>query len=90
VPAAKPPVPWPEYRLQAEVVQGLQPRSHDPFFQGKKGFAGLKALDARRYKTSIICPIMNGTQPATTSGHPYMIIVSTVVKSKSLIAAQLI
>ena len=24
--------PRPEYRLQAEVVQGLQPRSHDPFF----------------------------------------------------------
>ena len=43
-------VPQPEYRLQAEVVQGLQPRSHDPFFHGKKGFAGLKALVDFRLK----------------------------------------
>ncbi len=42
--------PRSEYRLQAEVVQGLQPRSHDPFFQGKKGFAGLKALAGFRLK----------------------------------------
>ena len=24
--------PWSEYRLQAEAIQGLQPRSHTPFF----------------------------------------------------------
>ena len=43
-------IPWSEYRLQAEVVQGLQPRSHAPFFQRKKGFAGLKALVDFRLK----------------------------------------
>jgi hypothetical protein len=32
------------------VVQGLQPRSHDPFFQEKKGIAGLKALVDFRLK----------------------------------------
>ncbi len=41
--------PRSEYRLQAEVVQGLQPRSHDPFFQGEKGIAGLKSA----YATSL-------------------------------------
>jgi hypothetical protein len=45
--------PRPEYRLQAEVVQGLQPRSHAPFSQRKKGFAGLKALIDFRLKPAL-------------------------------------
>ena len=32
------------------MVQGLQPRSHDPFFQREKVFAGLKALVDFRLK----------------------------------------
>ncbi len=30
------PIARSEYRLQSEVIQGLQPRSHDPFFQEKR------------------------------------------------------
>ena len=59
-------VPQPEYRLQAEVVQGLQPRSHDPFFHGKKGFAGLKALVDFRLKPVLRpdCDHHAGTVPS--------------------------
>jgi hypothetical protein len=47
------------------VVQGLQPRSHAPFFQGKKGFAGLKALVNFRLKPVLRpdCAPHTGTVP---------------------------
>jgi hypothetical protein len=62
------------------VVQGLQPRSHAPFFQGKKGFAGLKALVDFRPKGLVIYPprglIKNSGKDARMRGFRNKLLIS--------------